>query len=593
MIQLRSLKQKIAFLVILPLCLVMLIAGSLGMRLISDVLLKQWEETAISKMQRSAHNVDMRLMCPKELLRFFQQKREKQLSWKDAQLLIDQLKAVNGVLEVKYDFTEDNLHAMGSMYSLQKIIISSLGFNSTLNSQTVSVVAQLVDTPGTKISHIEVVVEFYDLVEQIVKAPWWRGNKAYIIDQNGTILASTERGEELAKNTSKTRQVFGLASELEASTWQAIQDNDSGTVFSPGRPPKMVSGFYHLKEAPWTIVVMARGASVLQPIITFKKYYYLLCTIGIFCVLLYLWFISSKITRSINRISTAANGLAKGVFGVPLRVESRDEIGDLTHSFNLMSRQLKERTQLREEMSLAGEVQNNLLPQSGFKAEGLDIAVATKYCDKTGGDYVDIIKTSHAERRATVVVGDVVGHGIGASLLMATLRALLRGRASMPGSPVDITNDVNILLCKDTLRSGNFATLFYLTIDCSLKTIEWVRCGHEPAFLFCPEHNTFKEIKGPGLAMGVDKAWQASLNSCNFLDDNQIILIGTDGIWDLENDEGERFGKERTQELIKKYAQLSAREITNSILEAIEIFRGGRSQNDDISLAIIKTQPTL
>ncbi|TKB10790.1 SpoIIE family protein phosphatase [Desulforhopalus sp. IMCC35007] len=590
MIQLRSLKQKIAFLVILPLCLVMLIAGSLGMRLISDVLLKQWEETAISKMQRSAHNVDMRLMRPKELFRFFQQKREKQLSWKDAQLLIDQLKAVNGVLEVKYDFTEDNPHAMGGMYSLQKIIISSLGFNSTLNSQTVSVVAQFVDTSGTKISHIEVVVEFYDLVEQIVKAPWWRGNKAYIIDQNGTILASTERGEELTKNTSNTRQVFGLASELEASTWQAIQDNDSGTVFSPGRPPKIVSGFYHLKEAPWTIVVMARGASVLQPIITFKKYFYLICAIGILCILLYLWFISSKITRSINRISTAANGLAKGVFGVPLRVESRDEIGDLTHSFNLMSRQLKERIQLREEMSLAGEVQKNLLPQSGFKAEGLDIAVATKYCDKTGGDYVDIIKTSHAERRATVVVGDVVGHGIGASLLMATLRALLRGRASMPGSPVDIANDVNILLCKDTLRSGNFATLFYLTIDCSLRTIEWVRCGHEPAFLFCPESSTFKELKGPGLAMGVDKAWQASLNSSIFLDDNQIILIGTDGIWDLENDEGERFGKERPQELIKKYAQLSAREITNSILEAIEIFRGGRSQNDDISLAIIKTQ---
>lgn len=90
--------------------------------------------------------------------------------------------------------------------------------------------------------------------------------------------------------------------------------------------------------------------------------------------------------------------------------------------------------------------------------------------------------------------------------------------------------------------------------------------------------------------MGVVKDWQASLNSCNFLDDNQIILIGTDGIWDLENNEGERFGKERTQELIKEYAQLSAREITNRILEAIEIFRGGRSQNDDITLAIIKTQ---
>jgi len=590
MIRLRSLKQKLALLIILPLCLIMLIAGSLGMRLISDVLLKQWEETAISKMQRSAHNVDMRLMRPKELFRYFQQNRQKQLSWKDAQLIVDQLKAIDGVVEVNYNFTENNHHAMGGMYSLQKTIISPLGFNATLNGQTVSVVAQFVDTTGVFESQIEVVVEFFDLVEQIVNAPWWKGNKAFILDQYGTILASTERGEDLTNNTSNTQRIFGSESELEASTWQAIQNNKSGTVFSPGRPPTIVSGFYHLKEAPWTIVVMAEGASVLHPILTFKRYYFLLCAIGFLCVLLYLWVISSKVTRSINRISTAANGLAKGVFSAPLRIESRDEIGDLTHSFNVMSNQLKERIQLRQEMSLAGEVQNNLLPQSGFKADGLDIAVATKYCDKTGGDYVDIIKASHTKRRATVVVGDVVGHGIGASLLMATLRALLRGRASMPGSPVDITNDVNILLCKDTLRSGNFATLFYLTVDCSLKTVEWVRCGHEPAFLFCPKQNTFTELKGTGMAMGVDEAWQATLNSCQFLDEKQVILIGTDGIWDVENGFGELFGKERTQNLIVKYAHLSAREIISNILEAIEKFRGERSQNDDITLAIIKTE---
>ncbi|MFT5698569.1 MAG: sigma-B regulation protein RsbU (phosphoserine phosphatase) [Desulforhopalus sp.] len=589
MIRLKSLKQKLALLVILPLCLIMLIAGILGMRLISDVLLKQWEETAITKMQRSAHNVDMRLMRPKELFRFYQHNERKQLSWKDAQLLIDQLRAIDGVVEVKYNFTENNRHAMGDMYSLQKLVISSLGFNPTLKGQTVSVVAQFVDTTGLIEPYIEVVVEFYDLVKQIVNAPWWKGNKAFILDRNGTVLASTERGEEIVKNTSNAQRIFGLASELEASTWQAIQNNNSGTVFSPGLTPAMVSGFYHLKEAPWTIVVMADGASVLQPIVTFKRYFLLLCAIVMLCVLLYLWVISSTVTRSINRISTAAKRLAKGAFGSPLRVESRDEIGDLTHSFNTMSNQLKERIQLRQEMSLAGEVQNNLLPQSGFSAEGLDIAVATKYCDKTGGDYVDIINTSRTKRSATVVVGDVVGHGIGASLLMATLRALVRGRASMSGSPVDITNDVNTLLCKDTLRSGNFATLFYLTIDCSQKTIEWVRCGHEPALLFCPKQNTFTELKGPGLALGVDKTWQATLNSCDFSDDNQVILIGTDGIWDVENSLEELFGKEKTQELIIQYAQLPAREITNKILEAIEIFRGQRPQNDDISLAIIKT----
>lgn len=85
--------------------------------------------------------------------------------------------------------------------------------------------------------------------------------------------------------------------------------------------------------------------------------------------------------------------------------------------------------------------------------------------------------------------------------------------------------------------------------------------------------------------------YQPTVNSKIFSDDRQIILIGTDGIWDVENKRGEPFGKKRTKELIFKHAQLSAREITNNILEAIEEFRGNRPQNDDITLAIIKTQP--
>ncbi len=173
---------------------------------------------------------------------------------------------------------------------------------------------------------------------------------------------------------------------------------------------------------------------------------------------------------------------------------------------------------------------------------------------------------------------------------MATLRALLRGRASMPGSSEEITSDVNTLLCKDTLRSGNFATLFYLTIDCSKKTIEWVRCGHEPALLYYPEQNTFTELKGPGLAMGIDSNYLPTMNKQTFSDDSQILLIGTDGIWDVENKHGEPFGKKRTRELIGKYAALNTLKITNNILDAIEVFRENRSQNDDITLAIIKTQ---
>jgi len=592
MIKFKSLKQKVALLIILPLCLVMLLAGTLGMQLISKFLLHQWEETAISKMERSAHNVDMRLMRPKDTLLFFQQGRKKQLSRADTDLLIDQLQNIDGVVEVKFNstkVTKSDQHTMVRMHVLQNTSISPLVYNTELKGQTVSIVAKFIDITGAIDSRIEVVVAFDDLVDQIVKAPWWKGNEAYIIDQDGVVLASTELSHSLPKAPGRQRRVFGQTSTVEAETWKAIQKKKSGTVFSPGIPPDMVSGFYRLTEAPWTLVVMAAGSSVLQPIITFRNYYILICSAGIICVALYLWLFTSKVTRSINRMSIAATRLAQGTFDTPLAIESNDEIGNLTNSFNIMSKQLKERLELRQEMSLAGEVQTNLLPQIGFTAPGLEIAVLSKYCDETGGDYVDILKTSYKKKRATVVVGDVVGHGIGAALLMTTLRALLRCRASMPGSQEDIIRDVNGLLCDDTLRFGNFATLFYLQVDRSLKTLTWVRCGHEPALIFSPETDSFKELKGKGIALGLQKDFEYTSNHLDFIDKNQIILVGTDGIWEVQNNTGEYFGKKRTKILLAKFSSLSARKIADKILEEVEKFCGPRQQGDDITLAVIKT----
>lgn len=594
MLRLKSLKQKVAFFIILPLCLILLLAGTIGMRLIGKVLLNQWEETAISKMEKSAHQVDMRLMRPKEILKFFQKTRENQLNKIDIDLLIYQLKNIEGVVEVHYNspqLTKSNKHNMMGMHQLQSTTISSLNYNAEINSQTVSIIAQFADPAGTVDSNIEVVVAFYDLVDQIVKAPWWKGNKAFILDQDGTILASTNLGSPSLTSPSTEQKFFQESGVMQAATWKAIKENKSGTVFSKETPPAKVSGFYSLNEAPWTLVVLTDGPSVLSPIITFRSYYFIICSVGILLVALYLWFITSRATDSINRISVAATRLSKGTFDSPLLVKSKDEIGNLTQRFNVMSSQLKERLKLKQELSLAGEVQANLLPQVDFNEDGLEVALLSKYCDETGGDYVDILSPSlHNENQVTVVVGDVVGHGIGAALLMTTLRALLRCRVSVQGDHNEIISDVNKLLCNDTIRFGNFATLFYLAVDRSLKTLTWVRCGHDPAIVFCKETKTFTELKGEGITMGVDKDFNYTQNQYNYFDSGKIILLGTDGVWEVENHAGEPFGKERTKALLLTYASLSAREIADKILEEIELFSGFQSLKDDITLAIIKLE---
>jgi sigma-B regulation protein RsbU (phosphoserine phosphatase) len=592
-----SLKQKTALFILLPTFIIMVSISWIGLQLVRQVLLDQWQETAITKLQRSAHYVDMRLMRPKEILRFLQQKEQKILQWSEINLLLDQLRSLDGVVHVDhkwYDQAEipSNLEPMGMMHKnayhrLDELTISPPVYNAELLSETVSLFARFKDKDGRNTGYIEVVLSFYDLVDQIVKSPWWKSNQAFIIDRNRNILASTSLGGSI--DSASKREGFGLKDNLEMQTWNAMQNAHSGTIFGPGIPPRKVSGFYQLTEAPWTLVIMAPGEQVLQPILEFRTYYYLISGVGILFAILYLRLITEKTTRAINRLSRAAEELSNGTFAEALVVESRDEVGILTTNFNVMAKQLHERLQLQKAMNVAREVQQNLLPQKGFATKGLEIAGTTLYCDETGGDYIDILNASHEKRKATIVVGDVVGHGIGAALLMATVRALLRGRACRPGTLSDIANDVNRLLCKDTSHSGNFVTLFYMEIDRQNSLINWVRCGHEPAIVYSPDSNSFSELRGEGIVLGFEATSTFSENTITFTAGNQVILIGSDGVWDVENEQGEAFGKERVKALLERYHTLSAEMLIQKITEQIAGFQSGHPQNDDITLAIIKT----
>jgi len=595
--QTNGIKQKITIFVLLPTFVILVSIGGIGMQLVRQVLLDQWQETAITKLQRAAHYIDMRLMRPKEVLRFLQKTYPENLHRDEMNLLLEQLRSMDGVMQVNqkdYDRLnvppkEDDPAASmqhAGISKLHPLSISMPSYNSTFMSETISIFAPIVDKQGKTVQYIEVVLSFYDLVDQIVKSPWWKSNQAFIIDSERNILASTTPGNMKQNRFHPTK--FGQKNALEEKTWQAMQKSSSGTVFGPGMPPDKISGYYRLSEAPWDLVLIAPGEHVLQPILEFRIHYYLLVGFGILITLIYIRLVTDKATRAINRLATAADELANGTFTTPLAVDRKDEIGALTTSFNIMTKHLEERLQLRKAMNLARDVQQNLLPQKGFTSDGIEVAGLTLYCEATGGDYVDMFRFSQGDQKIGVIVGDVVGHGIGAALLMATVRALFRGRACLQGPPAEVVQDVNRLLCMDTSHSGNFVTMFYLEVDRTNRRVKWVRCGHEPAIVYFPENKSFSELKGPGTVLGFDVSCSYFENSCNLSDSEQLILIGSDGAWDAENDQGERFGRDRVKALIARYHHLPAEKIIRKITEHISDFQAGHKQDDDITLALVK-----
>lgn len=244
---------------------------------------------------------------------------------------------------------------------------------------------------------------------------------------------------------------------------------------------------------------------------------------------------------------------------------------------------------LRQSLALANEIQLNLLPRQDPSNEDLDIAGQSVYCSATGGDYYDFISfPKGSENRVDVVVGDVTGHGIEAALLMTTARALLRCRAFQPGSLAEVITDVNRHLTTDLYESGRFVSLFYLTIEPVSDRLSWVRAGHDPAFLYDPASDRFEELRGKGIALGVDRRWPYEVNQRRRLAAGQLIFLGTDGIWETFNTHGRMFGKQPILDIIRKNALASAREIVDRIIGGLDHFRDHQDPEDDITLVVIK-----
>ncbi len=563
----------------------------------------QWQKTAIVKLQRTAHYVDMRLRQPKELLLFLQVDSTKEMSRQTYDTIIRQLLSLEGVVQVNHEwygadsdtvaFGDQRRAGMPGMqqrmqyHSVERLDVTSPKYDTEFTNETVSLITYFKDQNGKKVGFVEVVVSFFDLIDKVVEAHWRRTNRAFLVDEKGNILTSTLHLGGWGKGTEKKQ--FGRDEPLEVQTLAAMQKSVSGTIFGKGSPPDYVSGFYRLAEAPWTMVVIAPGEKVLQPIIALYKYYHIFSGFGILLALFIIRFTTNRSITAIKKVSNAANELARGNFGKSLAVTSRDEIGELTKNFNTMTEQLKEGLQLQEAMNIAHEVQQNLLPQKNYIADGIEISGTSIYCQETGGDYFDFLQSQENPGKIIVAVGDVVGHGIGAALLMATVRALLRSRVSQPGSPAEVISDVNKLLCLDTEISGNFVTLFYLTIDLDSKSISWIRCGHEPAIVYDPEKEEFSELRGKGLALGYDTEWSYCENHRELGQSGLIILVGSDGVWEVENSLGESFGKSRVREVLANNHTSSPDEILQDIVMEIEQFRGNHPQHDDITLAIIKT----
>ena len=249
----------------------------------------------------------------------------------------------------------------------------------------------------------------------------------------------------------------------------------------------------------------------------------------------------------------------------------------------------REHRKVRQSLSLAMEVQQNLLPGSNPSVKGLDIAGKSVYCDETGGDYYDfLIPESSQTGTIRVVVGDVSDHGIPSALLMATARATIRQRSSRPGSIAEIVTDTNRQLTADVEDSGRFMTLFYTEINRPGNHLHWLNAGHEPAIIYDPVSDSFEELHGGGnLPLGISGDFKYT-QAQQAIVPGQIIVIATDGIREARNRYGDLFGKEALYKVIRQNTTACAADLLKAVFTAVDIFQFGNKAEDDMTLMVVK-----
>ena len=254
---------------------------------------------------------------------------------------------------------------------------------------------------------------------------------------------------------------------------------------------------------------------------------------------------------------------------------------------------------LDRQLSTGAEIQAQLLPDHCPVIDGVELAARCRPAYLVGGDYYDFIPTRpqlqgpcREQGRWALVMGDVMGKGVPASLLMSLLRGMLRAEV-LSGLPPDrILHDLNQLAQEDLAHSHRFVTLFYSDFDPPSRVLRYANAAHNPPMIWRGQRQQVERLDAPGLLIGLQAEAEYGCEQ-TVLEPGDVLLCYTDGVTEAAGISGERFEEHRLLTSLQEacLAGLGAQAILDQLFARLDRFVGSdRPLEDDASLVVLKVK---
>ncbi len=310
-----------------------------------------------------------------------------------------------------------------------------------------------------------------------------------------------------------------------------------------------------------------------------------------------IFLLTTMVVRGLVRLTKDIEIIGRGDLNHPVQVRSRDEVGLIAYSVDVMAKNLKEAQQrlleterFKHEVEIAQRIQAILLPRALPRIAGHEVAAYYQPAMVVGGDYYDFFRM--AKGKAGFIMADVAGKGVGGSLIMVMTRTMANMEAAFDDNPKSLLVSLHDQL-RGEIPEDMFVTACAVALEPETSFVQICSAGHNPAILFRAGMGKSGWIEPEGAPLGITllsrEQYSEIIEMSEFtMMPGDAIVLYTDGVTEAMNEAGEQFGDDRLLAVVSRHGAGSAVDLRNAIVKEIENFIRGAPQSDDITLMVIK-----